>query len=79
MLNGRFGGLLPRSYSRLLSKEEAVLARFDDREPFDLRMAPRRPLAFYFDVLKVGACCGLVCFPSLQSRGRVVGPGPSSQ
>eukprot|EP00439_Symbiodinium_sp_Y106_P006400 s7776_g1.t1 len=52
MLSGRFGGLLPRSYSRLLSKEEAVLARFDDREPFDLRMAPRRPLAFYFDVLK---------------------------
>ncbi|CAE7310474.1 unnamed protein product, partial [Symbiodinium necroappetens] len=65
-------------YSRLLSKEEAVLARFDDREPFDLRMqgssvpsGPQRPLAYFFDFLEVSSC-GLVS-SLLADRGRAVG------
>ncbi|CAE7635021.1 unnamed protein product, partial [Symbiodinium necroappetens] len=67
-------------YSRLLSKEEAVLTRFEDREPFDLRMVsptsqtdPGRPLAYYFDVLEVGASGGQVS-AFLSSWGRSVGP-----
>ena len=71
-------------YSRLLSKEEAVLARFDDREPFDLRMqgssvpsGPQRPLAYFFDFLEVSSC-GLVS-SLLADRGRAVGPVFSAQ
>ena len=67
-------------YSRLLSKEEAVLTRFEDREPFDLRIVarasqtdPGRPLAYYFDVLEVGSSNGQVS-DFLSSWGRSVGP-----
>ncbi|CAE7745584.1 unnamed protein product, partial [Symbiodinium necroappetens] len=48
-------------YSRLWSREEATLARFTDREVFDLRLVkdegvchPGRPLAYYFDFIEVG-------------------------
>ena len=68
-------------YSRLLAKEEALLARLSDREPYDLRMlgdvseAPSlaRPLAYHFDVLEVGHCSGQVS-SFLSSWGRSVGP-----
>ncbi|CAE7527751.1 unnamed protein product [Symbiodinium sp. CCMP2592] len=67
-------------YSRLFSKEEMVLARFEDREPFDLRMVdegdvsdPSWPLAYHFDFLEVGAAGGRVS-ELLRARGRVVGP-----
>ena len=67
-------------YSRLLSKEEAVLARFSDPETYDLRVlcAPptalsTRPLAFYFDFLEVGCTAGQVT-SLVASFGRTVGP-----
>ncbi|CAE7469278.1 unnamed protein product [Symbiodinium natans] len=67
-------------YSRLLSKEEAILVRLDDREPIDLRMlapatcpSPSRPLAYHFDFVEVGVRGGSVS-ELLRSMGRSVGP-----
>ncbi|CAE7264088.1 unnamed protein product [Symbiodinium sp. CCMP2592] len=67
-------------YSRLFSKEEAVLARFTDREPYDLRMQAgpsgaslSRPLAYFFDFLEAGVGCGQVS-SVLTGLGRSVGP-----
>ena len=67
-------------YSRLWSKEESVLARFDDREIIDLRIlrdsfvpTPSRPLAFFFDFLEVGCSAGDVT-RLLAERGFRVGP-----
>ena len=67
-------------YSRLWSKEESVLARFDDREVIDLRIlrdslapTPSRPLAFFFDFLEVGCSTGEVS-RLLAERGFCVGP-----
>ena len=68
-------------YSRLLAREEALLARFSDQEPFELRMleappgpaAVTRPLAYYFDVLEVGQSSGQVS-SLLSGWGRSVGP-----
>ena len=68
-------------YSRLWSREEATLARFTDREVFDLRIAeargavvgPERPLAFYFDFIEVGLSHGAVS-AHLAACGRRPGP-----
>ena len=67
-------------YSRLLSREESALARFEDRESFDLRMmgdsvapGPSRPLAYFFDFLEAGAVDGQVT-SRLSAYGRAVGP-----
>ena len=64
-------------YSRLWSREEATLARFTDREVFDLRLVkdevachPGRPLAYYFDFIEVGLQQGAVstCLSQLGLR-----------
>ncbi|CAE7712005.1 unnamed protein product [Symbiodinium sp. CCMP2456] len=67
-------------YSRLWSKEESILAKFDDREPLDLRLTrdspapiPSRPLAFFFDFIEVGVANGDVT-GFLADRGYRVGP-----
>ncbi|CAE7840815.1 unnamed protein product [Symbiodinium sp. CCMP2592] len=67
-------------YSRLWSKEESILARFHDRETFDLRLlrddfapAPSRPLAYYFDFVEIGCSAGQVS-GLLAHRGFRVGP-----
>ena len=71
-------------YSRLWSREEATLARFTDREVFDLRIAeargadvgPERPLAYYFDFIEVGLSHGAVG-AHLLACGRRPGPAIS--
>ena len=67
-------------YSRFFLKEELVIARFEDKGPFDLRMLGAdsvpgfsRPLAYHFDFLEVGLSGGLVS-KLLGEKGRVVGP-----
>ena len=66
-------------YSRLFSKEEALLARFHDPEPFHFRALsvgasnPERPLAFFFDFLEVCGGSGRVA-RALEQKGRLVGP-----
>ena len=67
-------------YSRLLSKEEALLVRLDDREPIDLRMmassacsSPSRPFAYHFDFVEVGSGSGAVSI-RMRALGHTVGP-----
>ena len=67
-------------YSRLLAKEEAILAKFDDPEPFDLRavrappeVAPQRPLAYVYDFIEVYSGSGRVA-SALGRRGFGIGP-----
>ena len=67
-------------YSRLLAKEEAILAKFGDSEPFSLRavqppsgVSPQRPLAYVFDFLEVYSGSGRVA-AALSKKGFSIGP-----
>ena len=67
-------------YSRLLAKEEAILAKFDDPEAFFLRAvkpppvaSPPRPPAYVFDFVKIYSGSRRVS-KAMRSRGWGVGP-----
>ena len=67
-------------YSRLLSKEEAILAKFDDPEVFDMRAvlpppdcSPQRPLAYVYDFIEVYSGSGRVG-KAVGGKGWSVGP-----
>ena len=67
-------------YSRIFSREEALLAKHLDPEPYDLRLlqsqtsvSPSRPLAFRFDFIEVFSSSGRLT-EALSAKGWVVGP-----